>query len=412
MKKLLLLVFALVLSAVFCYANVPLVQAVEAITDEAPNRNFDQGTRAQGDFIGSVDMGAITGDDRLLGVEMDGDSWFMTGARDYSGCYLYEVDYDSNALVNTWSTGHSGWGWRDMCYDGEFLYASDSFCVEQIDPATGAATGVTIPCPISPCRALAYDRHTDTFWGGNFGADIYNFTRDGTVLTTFANPGLSVYGAAIEPDGDVLWLWSQDGSGSLASAMDPTTGLILHSWDGDVGIGGVAGGACIFVEPVKGLVFAGMQQAGSDMVTEFELDVTTPRMKVKCNGKEGTKEKPVEVAEGAMVNLTVDVLFPGFAGGQKIEIWVWVYKISPKPNQLWNLVPGKWKKVPPGPIKPFTTDTLKAKKGIPIGKKDDLDPGRYVARVDLETLVNKQYDPQFVIAKFTVFFEVKKKPLP
>ena len=38
----------------------------------------------------------------------------------------------------------SAWGWRDMAYDGTFLYASDSDSMVQFDPAT-TCIGLRLP---------------------------------------------------------------------------------------------------------------------------------------------------------------------------------------------------------------------------------------------------------------------------
>ena len=102
--------------------------------------------------------------------------------------------------------------------------------VEQIDPATGQPTGVTISGPENPNRALAYDPATDHFWTVNFGGTLYEFDRNGTVVNSFPNPASS-YGAAWDtytPGGPWIWLHTGTATGDTHTMVqcDPTTGTL------------------------------------------------------------------------------------------------------------------------------------------------------------------------------------------
>jgi len=144
-------------------------------------------------------------------------------------------------------------------FDGTYLYASDSATVQQIDPATGSATGVTIPSPINPARALAYDAATDHFWAANWDSIIYEFDRTGAIINAFPPVGLSTYGMAWDSwsaGGPFLWLWSQDGPDPLlmASQVNPTTGALTGVLFLGVGVAGeMAGGAAITDQLVPGM---------------------------------------------------------------------------------------------------------------------------------------------------------------
>jgi DNA-binding beta-propeller fold protein YncE len=125
------------------------------------------------DFMDSVfclDLAYLL-DTHLLGIEFDGTYFWITGGN--SGLdpnKLYKLDA-TGVLVNTYNQSSSaGWGWRDLAWDGQYLYGSDNNFLVQIDPATGLVTGVTIPGPTNPCRGLAYDPVSDHFFTANFGS--------------------------------------------------------------------------------------------------------------------------------------------------------------------------------------------------------------------------------------------------
>lgn len=243
-----------------------------------------------GDELFQIDAETSTGSAVLLGVEyVDGEYWVTAGgittAEDPN--YLYQLD-SSGSVIDSWlQSTTSLWGWRDLAYDGTYLYTSDSAVVEQIDPETGQATGITIPCPDNPCRAMAYDPATDHFWTKNFSGPLYEFDRTGAVVNSFTN-ALATYGAAWDtwsPGGPFLWLWSQDGPApnqmALATQIDPGTGdptgvSFLGSAIGGSSDDNLAGGATINPDIVPGmLVFAGLHQAPSDTIVGYDLDVAT-----------------------------------------------------------------------------------------------------------------------------------------
>jgi len=191
-------------------------------------------------------------DTQFLGVEFDGTYFWITGgntALDPNKLYKYDA---AGNLISTYDQNSSaGWGWRDLAFDGTYLYGSDDTIIDQIDPATGLPTGVTITGPSNPCRALAYDPATDHFWTANFSSDIWEFSRDGTVNNIFGNTK-SIYGMAwddLSTDGPWLWVFSQDGTpGMEISQFDPDAGVYTGvSFQGSLPTGytgGIAGGAC------------------------------------------------------------------------------------------------------------------------------------------------------------------------
>jgi len=181
-----------------------------------------------GDVVFEMDVEAITGDIRLLGVEFDGTYFYLTGAYDFTICYVHVVDLDGNLIASlpqpfwTWGT----WGWRDPCDDGENMYASLSPYVDEFHVDLGIPAVVVtnaFPGPLAVCRALAYSSDGPWFYSGDFSDYVYKWKRDWSAgWVNYNSDYWAMYGAAYDTDideGGSLWWHSQD---------DPGTGHLLQ----------------------------------------------------------------------------------------------------------------------------------------------------------------------------------------
>jgi hypothetical protein len=278
MNKLLLLNLFLCLLSPLLFAQVN-----ETITEGSPSCqamiSSASAGRGLGDLLFTLEVENITGDLRCIGLEFDDENFWVTGASDFTKAYLYKISWCGELLGTypqppaNWGT----WGWRDLTWDGEYLYAgSDAHYpgyIAQIDPATGSVTGVYYgPFPINPCRALAYDEREDCFWTASFSSSIYQCFKDGSSIS-YTNPGLALYGAAVEasdPDDPMLWWCSQDGSGSLFSEFSLKTKTFTGKTF-DPGGGGIAGGSCAFDMGGGVWVLAVIMQAAPDYIAVYDL---------------------------------------------------------------------------------------------------------------------------------------------
>lgn len=200
----------------------------------------------------SYDLQAATGEIQSLGVEFDGTYFYVTGGNsggdpnkvyvfDRKGDYYYSFDQDP-------AYSSPGWGWRDLAWDGTYLYGSDSTNIVQFQ--TNGIVVDTIPGPgINPCRGLAYDAATDHFWTAGFNTGIYEIDRAGTVINTFSS-NYAIYGLAWDnacPDGPWLWVFAQEGSPAVTVyQFDPVAGV--YTGVSFTSVGDVAGGACFTTE--------------------------------------------------------------------------------------------------------------------------------------------------------------------
>ena len=259
------------------------IESAYALNEYAPAAGFGDPPTALdfGDEIFTFETESWTGDARCLGVEFDGQYFWVTGANDLVTHYLHKFDRDGNHIVTFYQGTSSDWGWRDLAWDGTYLYASDEYELAIIDPNTGQKID-ELPMPTSispPMRALAWDPESDHFWSANFGSNIIKFDRSGQTLATYAN-GYIIYGMAWDDaseGGPWLWVFSQDGTPQLQiSQFDPAigsyTGVVFYAIDHSGGDDAIAGGMCFTTdwEPTLGVVF-GLVQDSPDMVQGYEI---------------------------------------------------------------------------------------------------------------------------------------------
>jgi hypothetical protein len=170
----------------------------------------------QWDLLLSADVGGLTADNQLLGGEFADGQFYITSGAGTDPNVVYMVSADGltlNGQFDQWSS--PGWGWRDLAYDGTYMYGSDDLVVDAFDLGGNPVPGSNINGPYSPCRALAYDPVLDHFWTASFSSPLYEFDRTGAVIWS-GSTGLSgVYGAAWDdgaPDGPWLWIFDQSGT--------------------------------------------------------------------------------------------------------------------------------------------------------------------------------------------------------
>jgi len=324
-KKNIVFFGAIVLSIAMITASAGVIAATEnmgnvIIADASPMQPLMQPLMDPGDILFNFDVQTPTGDNQCLGVEFDGEYFWVTGGNTATDPNkLYKLD-SSGVLIDTYDQpGHSTeWGWRDLAFDGTYLYASVDSDVDQIDPATGMFTGETIPGPEVPNRALAYDPATDHFFTANFGSPIYEFNRDGDIINTFAN-SYAIYGLAFDdftPGGPYLWTHSQDGVDPFlvqVSQFDIAAGEYTGvTYVGYYETEGMAGGACFYVEEDTA-VFVGLTQ-GTPVDQIYGMDVTAsdePELEIEITGGFGASAVITNVGAGDATEVDWSITLDG-----------------------------------------------------------------------------------------------------
>ena len=83
----------------------------------------------------------------------------------------------------------------------------DLNCIHEIDPEIGVTGNTICPAWLFSARGLAYDPHTDTYFGGGWNdLMVYRFTPDGTILATWDRHGLPIAGLAYNPETQHLFV--------------------------------------------------------------------------------------------------------------------------------------------------------------------------------------------------------------
>ncbi|UCC78991.1 MAG: T9SS type A sorting domain-containing protein [Candidatus Zixiibacteriota bacterium] len=281
-----------------------------------------------------------TGDNGCLGVEFDGTHFWVTGRNASGGDVhkLHKFDRDGN-LITSYNQGTSSvWGWRDMAWDGEYLYASDENEFAKIDPATGMKIG-TLPRPpgLSPVRAVAWDPATDHFWGANFSSNIYEFDRSGTIISQYSN-SKAAYGMAwddVSEGGPYIWVNSQDGSPQIQiSQFDPSTGTYTgETWQSSLPTGhsaALAGGACFTTEwdpSVAALIVLG-QGTPTDFIYGYEIAPYSQWLIVD------PMSGVLQPAENIDLDITIDFTAVGLNYDSCYQATIMVYNNTPDTPEI------------------------------------------------------------------------------
>ncbi len=220
---------------------------------------------------------AATSDDKLFGVEIaDGSLWVTGGNGNQEPNYLYRFSFEG-VLLDTLQqpASSSTWGWRDLAWDGRYLYGSSGTEIQGVDLNGNLQT--VIAGPLALHRALAYDPLEDHFYSCDNTTEIVEFSRDGNPLRSWTHD-LHIQGFAWHPqdeDGYPLYIFSQDGTGALlrVSKMNPEDGDIAFVMN-LIGLSGdQAGGAAISgeIDPDR-WCFAGLIQAGSISLDRVQVN--------------------------------------------------------------------------------------------------------------------------------------------
>jgi hypothetical protein len=237
---------------------------------------------AFGDSIFGFDCENPADDNQCLGVEFVDGYFYITGGGGTSGPdsnQLHFFDRDGNYLTSLDQPTTSYWGWRDMAFDGNHIYSSDSDSVVEWF-VTGLPDSPVLnivgsfPGPLDPNRAMAYDPVSDHFYTASWASDIYEFDRAGSTVGNWSN-SYSIYGMAWDdasPDGPWLWIFTQEAPGAIVYQWDPVnhvyTGLALELTH----VSGIAGGVAFTADwdPSLGVLFC-LHQTNPDLVVGYEI---------------------------------------------------------------------------------------------------------------------------------------------
>lgn len=203
-----------------------------------------------------------------LAVVFDSLLWVSAGGRtslvDPNWVFIYNLN--NHILVDSFQqpTLPSGWGWRDMCFDGQYVWGSIGGQIDKIDPVSHIVVGNISPgTGLNPHRGLASDY--DSLFATNWDSPVWKFSFDGTNEHSYPNARPDTFfGLAYDQHG-YFWSSSQNGTGNWCGKY--TTEFNLIDGHTIAEIPGIAGGC----EMWKDSVLMYLSQADTDEVYAIQL---------------------------------------------------------------------------------------------------------------------------------------------
>lgn len=278
----------LILVGVLAFFATGMLAAAPALfSDKAPAMRHDiqftvPGIDAFGDLVFEFSPQTATSDSGILGVEYANPYFFVTGANNglLSLNKVHKFDKEGNYIESWLQPAQTDqWGYRDLAWDGQHLYASYGTEIDKFDPNGNVVDTFTGPLDVH--RALAYDPATGHLWTANWSSNIYEIDDTGTVINQYSNDK-SIYGMAWDDksdDGPWLWVYAQ--TPNYIYQFNPSTGVytgvaIEDTWSGEDGL---AGGLCFTSSWTEsdnlGILFV-LSQQDPDKVIGIEILADVP----------------------------------------------------------------------------------------------------------------------------------------
>ncbi len=216
-----------------------IASSIAETTDAAISSGSGPGISGEGflDELEYIDLEALGTSAYCVGVGFDGTNFWVTDAQDVGGVgpntiWVISGDAAHTVVTSFDQVASAGWGLRDLCCDGTYMFGSQDNEVDIYDIGTYAYVGSYSCFAVSPNRAQAWDG--TYFYTGSFAAEMYQVTWDGVLGSTasytiwsavIANEG--IYGAAWDEYNNCLWV-STAASDNMLYQIDSNGDLIAE----------------------------------------------------------------------------------------------------------------------------------------------------------------------------------------
>ena len=169
------------------------------LTWSAASKNRGEGGLDPFSFRESIPIGEITDDDRIEGVAFDGERYFASGANGNDSNLIYILNRNGELLGDFPQVGSSRYGYRDLEWDGEYLWAVGEDSIYAL--TTDGMVTSRFADPLNPSTYIAYDPAEGIIWLSGTTTSIVAVDRLGNHLgQTLNRSGLRIYGLAWLPD--------------------------------------------------------------------------------------------------------------------------------------------------------------------------------------------------------------------
>ncbi|MBM3327935.1 MAG: hypothetical protein FJY67_00490 [Calditrichaeota bacterium] len=214
-------------------------EMLDEAQDEVPRRD------PAWDHVRTIDLTAPTGEQYFYGATMiatgaPADYQFITTAGEFGRPFdprsrFYWFDRDGRHVRTADQPPEAtGWGIRDLTYDGRFVYGAYASRLQRFNPTTGVRDGELAASPLPLSRAVAWVPSDSTYWIGDRDNSWIRMSATGQVLDRYTAHGLrGVMGMAwnpADPDGMHLYIHNQesDDGGAAIYRWNPRTRQLVR----------------------------------------------------------------------------------------------------------------------------------------------------------------------------------------
>ena len=160
----------------------------------------------------SYNVSNLTEDLRIEGAIFAEDRFFISGANEAANIednMIYTLNREGEVLDSFLQVGSSRYGYKDMDWDGEYIWAVGEDSMFALTTIGEVATAWPIPID-NPTPYLAFNSEEGVLYTCGTTSDIYRFDREGNRLDgNLDNLGLKTYGLTYwpeDPDGHKLYI--------------------------------------------------------------------------------------------------------------------------------------------------------------------------------------------------------------
>lgn len=195
-----------------------------------------------------------TGTTSSLGVTLINDKIIVSNTGNSSDDALdnrfFRLNLDGT-LIDSFPQGSlTGWGFRDLAFDGNCILGSEGATIKKVDPNTFAIVGSLSNPDNSIHRGLAYDASDYSIWSTNFvsGPLVKINAITGETVKNLGTPSVAPYGIALDPfttpGTTSLWYAEPSNTGIFRlSRVSTLTGVVTYTIDLSEEVpGGLSGG--------------------------------------------------------------------------------------------------------------------------------------------------------------------------
>jgi len=218
-------------------------------------------TQANWSLVREIDVGQITGDAALQGVEIYNGQIILSGANGSNNPNkFYRLDFNDGHLIGTVDQPSiTVSGIRDLAALGDRLYGSENDSLWSWDTTLTNRQLVFRNTYISPLRALSAQwsaTHTPVFYISDYAQPIRKLSSTGTLLATYTD-AMHTSGIAngVNPT-DPIWAVSTDTSRLWISTVNGTAVTRVQQLSLPTGFS--SAGACWYEDPQSGITQLGV----------------------------------------------------------------------------------------------------------------------------------------------------------